>query len=149
MMYNCNDLTNLNAWNMTSIAGTTALATLFFIAFSIASYKVNITRSIRNILQQMHHMKIMNRSKTTVQKSITYSKRLCKWRKVVQIRWKYTIPSQKRKPALPRFYQLMMYSAHEACYSSSYIRNIRTRNTNCTNTISFLFTPFKAGRDMY
>lgn len=54
--------------------------------------------------------------------------------------------SQKRKPALPRFYQLMMYSAHEACYSSSYIRNIRTRNTNCTNTISFLFTPFQAGR---
>lgn len=29
----------LRAWNMTSIAGTTALATLFFIAFSIASYE--------------------------------------------------------------------------------------------------------------
>lgn len=30
---------HLKAWNITSIAGTTALATLFFIAFSIASYR--------------------------------------------------------------------------------------------------------------
>jgi hypothetical protein len=30
--------TDLRAWNITSTAGTTAFATLFFIAFSIVSY---------------------------------------------------------------------------------------------------------------